>query len=97
MAAEDYYKARCRNIMETREWTAAQLKTLGFTVLPSKANFIFARTDKMDGLKLYKALKAKGILVRHFTSERICQFNRITIGTPAQMAVLVETLQEVLP
>lgn len=95
--AEDYYKARCRNIMETLEWTAAQLKTLGFTVLPSKANFLFARTDKMDGLELYQTLKAKGILVRHFTSPRICQFNRITIGTPAQMAVLVETLQEVLP
>ena len=94
--AEDYYKARCRNIMETREWTAAQLKTLGFTVLPSKANFLFARTDKMDGLELYQTLKAKGILVRHFASPRICQFNRITIGTPAQMAVLVEPLQEVL-
>ena len=76
---------------------AAQLKTLGFTVLPSKANFLFAKTDKMDGLELYQTLKAKGILVRHFTSPRICQFNRITIGTPAQMAVLVETLQEVLP
>ena len=55
--AEDYYKARCRNIMETREWTAAQLKTLGFRVLPSKANFLFARTDKMDGLELYKKLR----------------------------------------
>ncbi len=57
MEAEDYYKARCRNIMETREWTAAQLKTLGFRVLPSKANFLFARADKMDGLELYKKLR----------------------------------------
>lgn len=95
--AEDYYKARCRNIMETREWTAAQLKAMGFTVLPSKANFVFAKTDKMDGEELYRALKAKGILVRHFTSPRICQYNRITIGTPAQMAALIDALKEVLP
>ena len=72
------------------------MEKLGFQVLPSKANFIFARTEKMDGGELYQVLKARGILVRHFTSPRIYQFNRITIGTPEQMAALVDTVKEVL-
>ena len=64
--------------------------------MPSQANFLFAKSPDMDGGALYLALKAKGILVRHFTSPRICQFNRITIGTPEQMAVFIDTLKEVL-
>lgn len=94
--AEDYYQEKCRKIEETRAWTTAQLEELGFTVLPSKANFIFMKTDKMDGGELYKTLKAKGILVRHFTNPRICQFNRVTIGTKKQMETFIDTLKEVL-
>lgn len=94
--AEDYYQEKCREIEETRAWTTAQLEELGFTVLPSKANFIFVKTDKMDGGELYKTLKAKGILVRHFTNPRICQFNRVTIGTKEQMETFIDTLKEVL-
>lgn len=94
--AEDYYQEKCRKIEETRAWTTAQLEELGFTVLPSKANFIFMKTDKMDGGELYKTLKAKGILVRHFTNPRICQFNRVTIGTKKQMETFIDTLKEVI-
>ena len=94
--AEWYYQEKCREIEETRAWTAAQLEELGFTVLPSKANFIFVKTDKMDGGELYQTLKAKGILVRHFTNPRICQFNRVTIGTKAQMEAFIDTLKEAL-
>ena len=94
--AEGYYQEKCREIEETRAWTAAQLEKLGFTVLPSKANFIFVKTDKMDGGELYKTLKTKGILVRHFTNPRICQFNRVTIGTREQMQTFVNTVKEVL-
>lgn len=94
--AEDYYQEKCREIEETRTWTTAQLEELGFTVLPSKANFIFVKTDKMDGGELYKTLKAKGILVRHFTNLRICQFNRVTIGTKKQMETFIDTLKEVI-
>ena len=94
--AEGYYQEKCREIEETRAWTAAQLEELGFTVLPSKANFIFVKTDKMDGGELYQTLKAKGILVRHFTNPRICQFNRVTIGTKAQMEAFIDTLKEAL-
>ena len=96
MDAESYYDQKCGEIRKTRAWTVAQLEALGFTVLNSSANFIFAKTDKMDGGELYQTLKARGILVRHFTNPRICQFNRITIGTPQQMAVLVDTIREVL-
>ena len=94
--AESYYQEKCREIEATREWTTQQLTSLGFTVLPSKANFIFVKTDKMDGGDLYKKLKEKGILVRHFTNPRICQFNRVTIGTKAQMQTLIDTVKEVL-
>ena len=94
--AEGYYQEKYREIEETRAWTTAQLKKLGFTVLPSKANFIFVKTDKMDGGELYKTLKARGILVRHFTNPRICQFNRVTIGTREQMQTFVNTVKEVL-
>ena len=94
--AEAYYREKCEEIMETREWTAKQLKNLGFTVLPSQTNFVFAKTDKMDGGELYEKLKARGILVRHFSNPKISQFNRITIGTKAQMETLIATLKEVL-
>ena len=94
--AEGYYQEKCREIEETRAWTTAQLEELGFTVLPSKANFIFVKTDKIDGGELYKTLKTKGILVRHFTNPRICQFDRVTIGTREQMQTFVNTVKEVL-
>ncbi len=94
--AEDYYREACEKIQKTRAWTTAQLESLGFQVLPSLANFVFAKTDKMDGQELYLALKQRGILVRHFTNPRICQFNRITIGTPEQMQALIAAIQEIL-
>ena len=94
--AEDYYREACEKIQKTRAWTTAQLESLGFQVLPSLANFVFAKTDKMDGQALYLALKQRGILVRHFTNPRICQFNRITIGTLEQMQALIAAIQEIL-
>ena len=94
--AEPYYREKCREIMETRAWTAEQLEALGFEVLPSDTNFLFAKTEKMDGGRLYEALKARGILVRHFGNIKICQYNRITIGTKQQMETLINTLKEVL-
>ena len=94
--ADRYYQEKCAQIILTRVWTADRLREMGFTVLPSNTNFLFARTDKMDGRKLYEALKSRGILVRHFTNPKISQFNRITIGTPEQMEVLIDTLKDIL-
>ncbi|MBR4108814.1 MAG: histidinol-phosphate transaminase [Oscillospiraceae bacterium] len=91
-----YYMENAKTIMENRQWTTEQLEALGFTVLPSKANFVFAKSDRIDGGKLYGELKKRGVLVRHFTKARIAQFSRITIGTKAQMETLVKTITEIL-
>lgn len=94
--AEPYYQEKCEQIRKTRAWTAKQLEKLGFSVLPSDANFLFAKTDVMDGDQLYKILKSRGILVRHFKNPKISQYNRITIGTKEQMEIFINTLKEVL-
>ena len=91
----DFYMANCRRIMETRGQTAEALRALGFEVLPSRANFIFARSARIGGEALYRALKSRGVLVRHFTAPRIADFNRITIGTPEEMAVLIARIKEI--
>ena len=94
--AEDYYREKCAEIVQTREWTKKQLEKLGFFVLSSDTNFLFAKTAKMDGGQLYETLKSKGVLVRHFKNLKISQYNRITIGTKQQMEILINTLKEVL-
>lgn len=96
LADNDYYMANCRTIMDTRAWTAAQLEALGFTVLPSQANFVFARSDRIGGAALYRALKARGVLVRHFDKPRIRDYSRITIGTMAQMQTLIAAIRDIL-
>ena len=92
----DYYLQNAKTIMANRAWTVSELQKLGFTVLNSKANFVFAKSDKIDGEKLYKELKARGVLVRHFTKARIAPYVRITIGTMAQMQTLIEKIKEIL-
>lgn len=92
----DYYMNNCKTIIDNREWTVEKLQKLGFEVLASKANFVFAKNDKIDGEKLYLELKKRGILVRHFTKEKICQYNRITIGALEQMQKLIETITLIL-
>ncbi len=96
MRENDYYIANCRIIEQNRDFLTTELRKLGFTVLPSKANFIFAKSDKIGGEKLYLELKTRGILIRHFSSEPIKEYNRITIGTMEQMQILVETVRTVL-
>ena len=91
----EYYLANAKTIMENRAWTVAQLEALGFSVLPSKANFVFATHDGMDGEQLYLELKKRGVLIRHFTKTRICRYNRITIGTMEQMQILINTIKEI--
>ncbi len=94
--SNEYYMGNCKRICETREYTTAELEKLGFEVIPSKANFIFAKHPDFDGGKLYEDLKSKGILVRHFTNEKICQYNRITIGSIEQMKIFIDKITEIV-
>ena len=94
--AEGYYRQQIEKIKATRAWTKAALERLGFTVLPSDTNFLFAKTGKMDGGVLYEKLKDRGVLVRHFSNPKIRQFNRITIGTDEQMRRFMEITSEIL-
>lgn len=89
-------KKHCQTIMKSREWTTDALKRLGFTVLPSSANFVFAKHARIPGEDIYLKLKERGILVRHFSLVRIKDFNRITIGTQQNMEALIKALTEIL-
>lgn len=93
---DDYNMENCRKIIETRTWSERALKDLGFEMTTSRTNFLFARHPDIPGEELYRRLKDRGILVRHFKGERICDYNRITIGTPEQMEKLVEAIKEIL-
>ncbi|MBR4702718.1 MAG: histidinol-phosphate transaminase [Oscillospiraceae bacterium] len=92
----EYMKKNCAEIVRVREQTAGELKALGFTLTDSKANFLFARSDRIGGEALYRRLKEKGILIRHFTLPRIADYNRITVGTLAQMEALLNAIREIL-
>ena len=93
---EETTRKNCATIIETRAYTTAALRALGFEVLDSCANFVFARSPAIDGGALYQKLKARGVLVRHFTKPEIAQFNRITIGTKEQMDVLLANVRAIL-
>lgn len=96
LKADDICMENCRRVIDTREATVNRLRQLRFEVLPSKANFVFARHPHVDGDFLYRQLKARGVLVRHFDTPRIRDFLRITVGTPEQMEVLLEALKRIL-
>ena len=72
-----------------------EMKALGFELTDSKANFVFARHPRFSGEYIYSRLREKGILVRHFSDERIKDHNRITIGTLEDMKELIKSLKEI--
>ncbi len=94
--SDDYYVANCKQIIKTRDFTKKALEELGFYVTDSYANFLFAKKDGVDGGWLYKQLRKNGVLVRHFTADRIKDFNRITIGTPEHMKKLIEITKSIV-
>ena len=93
---QEWFERNCKEICQNRDYTAAELKKDGFTVLNSKTNFLFAKSDKIDGRALYERLKARGVLVRHFAADRIKAFVRITIGTKEQMDIFLAKTREIL-
>lgn len=90
---QDYFQEQCEKVIASREKLVANLTELGFNVLPSKANFIFATHSLHDAAQLAEKLRDQGIIVRYFNKPRINQFLRITIGTDEQNQRLVDTLK----
>ncbi|RXS98737.1 histidinol-phosphate transaminase [Acinetobacter junii] len=90
---QDYFQEQCEKVIASREKLVCNLTELGFNVLPSKANFIFATHSLHDAAQLAEKLREQGIIVRYFNKPRINQFLRITIGTDEQNQRLVDTLK----
>jgi histidinol-phosphate aminotransferase len=97
-AIEDqaHLEASSTKVIQTRAQLVKELAVLGFDTIPSSANFIFTRHPKHAGVKIYQALRDRGIIVRHFKAARIEEFLRITIGTDEQSRELIGALTEIL-
>jgi len=91
-----YYMDNCRKIIKTRGEIASALKELGFEVIDSCTNFVFAKHNAIGGRELYLELKKRGILVRQFEKPRINDYIRVTIGTDEQMTAFINTVKEIL-
>ena len=92
----DYFYQCLNVICENREYARRELQKLGFEMTDSRANFLFARHPAVGGLELYEKLKKAGVLIRHFESPRIRDYNRITVGTKEQMDRLLQAVKAIL-
>lgn len=93
---EDYFITNCRSIIENRDFVSKELKKLGFVMTDSMANFILMKHPEIDGKWIYKKMKERGVLIRHFDEGKISQYNRVTIGSREQMEIFLKTLAGVL-
>ncbi len=94
---QEYFERTRLHVISTRENLIKDMEALGFAVLPSGANFVFAKHKEMDGVLLTQKLRERSIIVRHFKSPaRIASYLRITIGTEAQSTLLVKALKEIV-
>ena len=91
----DHFDRSCKAVIATREKLVREMKSLGFEVIPSSANFIFARHVSHDAEMLALALRQQSIIVRHFKMPRIDQYLRITVGTDEQCDILLSVLREI--
>lgn len=91
-----YFRATCAKVIATRDRTAERLRTLGFTVLPSQTNFLFATHPSRAAEEIFTALKKRNIFVRYFRIPKIDRYLRITVGTDAEMDQLCAALAEIL-
>ncbi len=94
--AGEWFEKTRQKIISTRERVLVELESMGFVVLPSSANFVFASHTEHDASALAASLRAAGVLVRHFKIDRIEQFLRISIGTDEEMNILIDSLAEIL-
>lgn len=93
---ESYFKQTCAQVISSREQLVEQLQALGFEILPSAANFVFARHNSESAEVIATYLRQQGIIVRHFQQPRIDQFLRITVGTSQDNQLLVDSLASML-
>ena len=91
-----YFQKACQKIIESREYLSVALAQLGFEVLPSGANFVFARYPEIPGEKIFRQLREQGILVRRWNNDRIKDFLRITIGQQDECEQLIQVLKAIL-
>jgi len=96
MADRNHFEEMCGKIVATRKYLSTELGVRGFDVLPSLANFVFARHRHYDAVALSQALRQKNILVRHFRQPRIDQYLRISIGTDDQCRMLLQALDAIV-
>ena len=95
-SSKAYYEEKVGEVIKVREATAEKLRSLGAEVLPSKANFLFAKLPNVSGGEVYGKLRERGILVRHFSKARISDHLRISIGTAEDMSALVEAVAQII-
>ncbi len=96
LADDAYTRQNCAAVMDNRAYTMRELRRLGFAMTDSAANFVFAKHEAVDGAVLYRELKDRGILVRHFDAPRLAAYNRITIGSREEMEQFVRTVETIL-
>ena len=89
----EYFEQTCQQVIKLRTSLTAELTALGYDVLPSHANFVFARPNDGDAMTVANALREQGIIVRHFDKPRVQEYLRITIGTAAQHERLIDALK----
>jgi histidinol-phosphate aminotransferase len=93
---EGHFQRSCERVIATRNNLCSRLEALGFEVLPSAANFIFATHTERPAATLFAALRERGIIVRYFDSPRLNDYLRISIGTDGECELLLSALEEVL-
>lgn len=95
LADQDYFLECVRQIRETRAWFSGELRVLGYGVIPSRANFVFATPPDRNGKRVYDGLYERRILVRYFTDPLLREGLRISIGSRAEMERTIEALREI--
>ncbi len=91
----EYFQSCCAKVVATREWTIKEMRALGYEVLPSKTNFVFAKPGAVPADKVFQALRERKILIRYFEQARIDGYIRITIGTDDEMKALIDALSDI--
>ena len=91
---DEYFKSTCKKVIKTRERVTLELKKLGFDVLDSQTNFIFATHNKHNMKSLFEYLKTQKVFIRYFSLPRIENYVRITIGTNEEMDIFLDKTKE---